>query len=144
MSEEAAVRDEAIGDDTNSGDAPDGEQIPEAKALSYTIVPNGDRVLVKRWPDKGVFGEGTIVKAETYTEKTSIGEIVAVGPGLVLDTGGYGPMFAEVGMTVFFGTYAGNELPEEHFEKDMILMRDDEIMGALDFEKPADGLESEG
>ena len=71
------------------------------------IRPLQDRVVVKRKEEETTTAGG-IVLPDSATEKPSQGEVVAVGPGRLLDSGDVRPLDLKVGDTVIFGKYASN------------------------------------
>ena len=71
--------------------------------------PLGDKLLVRRG-DEEETSAGGIVLPGSAAEKPSQGEVVAVGPGKLSDTGEAIAMNVSVGDTVIFGQYGGNEI----------------------------------
>ena len=87
------------------------------------IKPLADRVLVKpaAAEEKSV---GGIIIPDTAKEKPQRGEVIAVGPGKDGNL-----MTVQVGDTVLYGKYAGQELNYEG--KDYLIMREDDILVIL-------------
>lgn len=85
--------------------------------------PIGDRVLVKLM--ERTQKKGTIFIPEVAQEKSSMGIVVAVGPGRMSDTGLI-PMNVSTGDSVLFGKYAGSEI--EIQDETLTIMREDEIL----------------
>jgi len=71
------------------------------------IRPLQDRVVVKRKEEETTTAGG-IVLPGSATEKPSQGEVVAVGPGRLLENGDVRPLDLKVGDIVIFGKYASN------------------------------------
>ena len=93
------------------------------------IRPLGEKVLVQRLEAEAVTAGG-IVLPDSATEKPIRGEVLAVGPGKVLDNGDKRPLDVNVGDTVLFGKYSGTEIKiddEEH-----LVMREEDIMGVIE------------
>jgi len=93
------------------------------------IRPLQDRVIVKRMEEETT-SAGGIVLPDSATEKPIRGEVLAVGPGKVLDNGDKRPLDVNVGDTVLFGKYSGTEIKiddEEH-----LVMREEDIMGVIE------------
>ncbi len=85
--------------------------------------PINDRVVVKPAPAEEKT-KGGIIIPDTAKEKPQKGEIIAVGPGKEGNL-----MTVQVGDTVLYGKYAGQEL---HYEgKDYLIMREDDILIVL-------------
>ena len=71
--------------------------------------PLHDNVLVKRTEEEET-SSGGIILSGSAKEKPSQGEVVAVGPGKLSDSGEATKMNVSVGDTVIFGQYGGNEV----------------------------------
>ena len=93
------------------------------------IRPLHDRVIVKRVEEERT-SAGGIVLPDSATEKPSQGEILAVGNGKQLDNGEVRALEVKVGDKVLFGKYSGNEVKVDG--EDLIVMREEDIMGVLD------------
>jgi chaperonin GroES len=73
------------------------------------IKPLEDRVVVKPAPaDEKV--QGGIIIPDTAKEKPQKGEVMAVGPGKVSDTGVKIPITVKVGDMVLYGKYSETEV----------------------------------
>ena len=93
------------------------------------IQPLGNRVLVKRSEMK--MSKGGILLPETAQEKPKQGEVVAVGPGKVDDTGNLKAMSVNIGDFVLFSSYAGTEVKTEDDQAEYLIMSEDDIFGVL-------------
>lgn len=93
------------------------------------IRPLQDRVIVKR-KEEETKTAGGIVLPGSAAEKPSQGEVVAVGPGRVLEDGQVRPLDIKVGDVVVFGKYASNtvKLGEEEF----LILSENEIYGVIE------------
>ena len=85
--------------------------------------PINDRVVVKPAPAEEKT-KGGIIIPDTAKEKPRRGEVVAVGPGKDGNL-----MTVQVGDTVLYGKYAGQELNFEGY--DYLIMREDDILVIL-------------
>ena len=92
------------------------------------VRPLHDRVLVKRIEEKEVV-KGGIIIPDTAKEKPMEGEVVAVGPGKLLEDGKRAPIDVKVGDRVLFGKYAGTEIKID--DEDYVVMREEEILAVL-------------
>ena len=99
-----------------------------AKKAKNTIRPLDDRVVVRPLEAEQV-SAGGIVLPDTAKEKPQKGEIIAVGPGRMLDSGDRGGLSVKVGDQVFYGKYAGTEVKVEGVE--FKIMRETDILGIL-------------
>jgi len=92
------------------------------------IRPLGDRVVIKRIEAEETTKSG-IVLPGTAKEKPQEAEIVAVGPGGVVD-GKEVKMEVKVGDRVLFSKYAGNEIKIEGAE--YTILRQDDILAVVE------------
>ncbi len=93
------------------------------------IRPLQDRVIIKRKEEEGT-SAGGIVLPDSATEKPIRGEVIAVGPGKVLDDGKTRSVSLKVGDIVLFGKYSGTEVKLNGDE--LLVMREDDIMGVIE------------
>lgn len=87
------------------------------------LKPLGDRVVVKivEQEEKTV---GGILLPQTAKEKPQEAEVLAVGPGKLLDDGKRGSMEVRVGDRVVFAKYAGTEIKSQGEELLVIAEKD--------------------
>ncbi|MCL1975054.1 MAG: co-chaperone GroES [Firmicutes bacterium] len=93
------------------------------------IKPLGDRVLIKQI-DSEEITKGGIVLPDTAKEKPQEGEVLAIGPGKLLDNGERAPMEVKVGDRVLFAKYAGSEI-KQGGEDYMILNSERDILAII-------------
>ncbi|MBE3587418.1 MAG: co-chaperone GroES [Thermoanaerobacteraceae bacterium] len=93
------------------------------------IRPLGERVVVKPLPTEEVT-KGGIVIPDTAKEKPQEGEVVAVGPGRLLENGTRVPIDLKVGDRILFSKYAGNEVKLDGEE--YLIMREADILGVIE------------
>ena len=98
-------------------------------AVSVSLRPLGDRVVVKALAREAVTKSG-IVLPDTAKEKPQEGQILAVGPGKVLDNGKRTALEVEVGQRVLFAKYAGTEVKIDGEE--YLILRESDIMGIIE------------
>jgi len=89
------------------------------------IKPLDDRIVLKRL-DAEATTAGGIVLPDSAQEKPQKGEIVAVGPGFLLDSGKRATLDVKVGDSVIFGKYAGTEVSVD--DGDLIIMKESDIL----------------
>ncbi|GAP74631.1 MULTISPECIES: co-chaperone GroES [Pseudoalteromonas] len=92
------------------------------------IRPLHDRVIVKRLEEE-TKSAGGIVLTGSAAEKSSRGEVVAVGNGRVLDSGEVRALEVKAGDTVLFGSYV--EKTEKIDGQEYLIMREDNILGIV-------------
>ena len=93
------------------------------------IRPLQDRVVVRRTEEE-TKSAGGIVLPGSATEKTSQGEVLAVGPGKKLDSGSVQPVDLKAGDKVLFGQYAGNTVKIDGEE--LLIMNESEVFGVVE------------
>jgi len=98
-------------------------------AVSVKLRPLGDRVVVKALAREAVTKSG-IVLPDTAKENPQEGEILAVGPGKVLDNGKRTALEIQVGQRVLFAKYAGTEVKIDGEE--YLILRESDIMGVVE------------
>ena len=98
-------------------------------SVSVKIQPLGDRVVVKASGRETVTKSG-IVLPDTAKEKPQEGEVLAVGPGKVLDNGKRTTLEVQVGQKVLFAKYAGTEVKLDGEE--YLILRESDIVGIVE------------
>ena len=94
------------------------------------LVPLGDRIVVKPLEQEDETTGGGIIIPDTAKEKPQEGEIVAVGPGKLLDNGERQAPSVAVGDKVLYGKYSGTEI--KYGGEDLLIVREDDILAKLD------------
>jgi len=95
-----------------------------------TIKPLGDHIIVKRIEEEEEQVKGGIIIPDTAKEKPQQGEIIAVGPGKLLDNGQRVALELKKGDIVVFGKYAGNEI--KIGDQEYLIMREDDVYGIIE------------
>ena len=98
------------------------------KAKKTKIKPLDDRVVVRPLEAEETTAGG-IVLPDSAKEKPQQGEILATGPGRLLENGDRGGLSVKVGDRVFYGKYSGTEVKVEGEE--LKIMRESDILGIL-------------
>ena len=94
-----------------------------ASASSTKLRPLGDRLVIKPTPREEMTKSG-IVLPDTVKEKPQEGEVLAVGPGKILDDGSRETMDVAVGDKVLYAKYAGTEFKVEAEELLIVSQKD--------------------
>ena len=92
--------------------------------MVVTLKPLGDRLVIKPIEQEEVTAGG-IILPETAKEKPQEGEVIAVGPGRLDDSGNRVKMEVQKGDRVLYAKYAGTEIKLERDEKVLILKESD-------------------
>ena len=87
--------------------------------------PLSDHVLIKSISAPEVSKSGIILPDAEKPEK---GEIVAVGPGKLLENGQRASLTVKVGDMVIFKKYSPDELPGE---KELLIVREEDILAVI-------------
>ena len=95
---------------------------------SLNLRPLGDRVVVKPLEREEVTKSG-IVLPDTAREKPQQGEVLAVGPGRVLDTGERVTPDVKQGERVLFAKYSGTEFKLDQDE--LLILRESDILAIV-------------
>ena len=91
--------------------------------------PLHDNVLVKRI-EAAEQQQGSIIIPDTAKEKPQEGEVLAVGPGKVLEDGSRRSVAVAVGNKVLFAKYAGTEITIDSEER--LVMRESDLLGVME------------
>ena len=100
----------------------------KAKTKITTIVPLGDRVLIRR-TEAETTTKGGILLPDSAKEKHKEGKIIAVGKGRLLDNGKHATLTVKKGDRVIFSSYAGTEVKIDG--EDYMLMGEDEVLAII-------------
>ncbi|MFA5779969.1 MAG: co-chaperone GroES [Elusimicrobiota bacterium] len=93
------------------------------------IRPLGDRVIVKPAEEKEI-KKGGIIIPDTAKEKPQEGDVIAVGPGKVDETGKKIPMDVKAGDKILYGKYSGTEIKID--DKEYLIMHQEDILGIVE------------
>jgi len=91
--------------------------------------PLNDHVLIKPFNTDEVSKSGIILPDTVDKEKPEEGEVVAVGPGKLLENGQRAPVSVNVGDKVIFKKYSPDELPGED---GLLMIREEDIMAIIE------------
>lgn len=73
---------------------------------------------------------GGIIIPDTAKEKPQEGEVIAVGPGKLLEDGRRQIPYVAVGEKIFYSKYAGTEI--KHDAQEYLIMRADDILAKIE------------
>ena len=100
-----------------------------SKAVKFNVQPLDDRVVIEQSAAEEKTAGG-ILLPDAAKEKPQRGTIVAVGPGKLLDDGTRAAPTVEVGDTVVYGKYSGNEIKVSGVK--YVIVRESDILGVLE------------
>jgi chaperonin GroES len=92
------------------------------------LTPLGDRVVLRPREKEEVTKSG-ILLPDTAREKPQEGEVIAVGPGRVLDNGNRVDMDLKVGQVVLYAKYAGTEFKLD--EEEYLIVREPDVLAVV-------------
>lgn len=96
--------------------------------MKTNIKPLHDRVIV-RAIEEGEQVRGGIIIPDTAKEKPQEGEVIAVGLGKYKKDGTRQALDVKTGDRVLFGKYSSSEIKIDG--EDLLIMREDEILGII-------------
>jgi len=97
--------------------------------MAKSLQPLGDRVVVKPLDREEVTKSG-IVLPETAKEKPQEGEVLAVGPGRVLDDGKRLKLDLKKGDRVLYAKYAGTEFKID--EDELLVLSERDVLAIVE------------
>ncbi len=98
--------------------------------MTMKVKPLGDRIVVRRHSAEEKTAGG-ILLPDAAKNKPQKGKIVAVGAGKMLKDGTRRGLQVNVGDTVLFTSWAGDEYKEARGD-DILLMREEDILAVID------------
>jgi len=101
----------------------------EDRQVSVSIKPLEDRILVRTLEAEQTTASGLVIP-DTAKEKPQEGEVLAVGPGRVDDSGNRVPLDISVGDKVIYSKYGGTEVKYSGEEYLILSARD--VLAVID------------
>ena len=92
------------------------------------LKPLGDRIVIKAL-EAETQTSGGIILPETPQEKPQQGEVLAVGPGKMLDNGKTSTVDVQIGDKIVYAKYRGTEIKVGG--EDVIILTAGDVMGIL-------------
>jgi len=93
------------------------------------LKPLADRLIVKALQAEEKTAGG-ILLPDTAKEKPQQGEVIAVGPGKLLDSGKLSAMDVKVGDKIYYAKYGGTEVKLGADE--FIILRQDDVLAVVE------------
>jgi chaperonin GroES len=93
------------------------------------LKPLGDRLIVKPLQAEEKTAGG-IVLPDSAREKPQQGEVLAIGPGKLLENGKVVAMEVKVGDTIYYAKYGGTEVKVNG--EDLVILRQDDVLAIVE------------
>ncbi|OGF18471.1 co-chaperone GroES [Candidatus Falkowbacteria bacterium RIFCSPLOWO2_12_FULL_45_10] len=94
------------------------------------IKPLNDKVVVKASSKEEKTRSGIVLPDTADKERPEQGEVIAVGPGKLLDNGSRAPMSVKPGDKVLFKKYSPDEFKIE--QEEFLVLSEGEIIGIIE------------
>lgn len=91
--------------------------------------PLGDRIVVKPLPQEEVTKSGIILHTSDK-ERPERGEVIATGPGRLLDNGSFAPVGVKVGDQIVFKKYSPDEVKID--TEEYLIVAESDIMAVIE------------
>ena len=94
------------------------------------LKPLNDHVIVKAITEDEVTKSGIVLPDTVDKEKPEKGEVIAIGEGKLLDSGGRAQMSVKVGDKVLFKKYSPDEIKID--QEEYLVIKEEDIMAILE------------
>ena len=105
------------------------EQSAFCRTDELSVKPLEDRILIKQLDREEKTASG-IYLPESATEKPMQGQVIAMGPGKLLDSGERATLAVKEGDVVVFGKYSGTEIEIKGVTH--LIVRESELLGMIE------------
>ena len=92
--------------------------------------PLGDHVIVKPLKEDEITKSGIVLPDTVDKEKPEKGEVIAIGPGKILDNGQRAAMSVKVGDKVVFKKYSPDEIKVD--DEEVLVLSESDIIAVLE------------
>lgn len=94
------------------------------------LKPLHNQVILKVSTEPEKTSGGLVIPENASKERPEKAEVIAVGPGKLLDSGQRAPMGVEIGQTVIFKKYSPDEIKVE--DQEFYVISEDDIIAIVD------------
>jgi chaperonin GroES len=94
------------------------------------LTPLNDNIIVKAVSREATTKSGIVLPDTAEKERPEQGEIIAVGPGKVLDSGERQPISVRVGQKVLFASYSPKEVKVD--EEEYLVISESDILAIVE------------
>ena len=95
-----------------------------------TLRPLGDRLVVKPLTKEEVTKAGIILPDTADKERPEQGEVIAAGPGRLLENGSTAPMHVKVGDKVVFKKYSPDEVKVD--DEEVLVISESDVLAVIE------------
>ncbi len=95
-----------------------------------TLHPLGDRLIVKALTKEEKTASGIILPDTADTERPEQGEVIAAGPGRLLDNGSLAPMTVKVGNKIVFKKYSPDEVKVD--DEEVLVISESDVLAVIE------------
>jgi len=94
------------------------------------LKPLGDHLIVQTADVDTITKSGIVLPETADKERPQQGEVIAVGPGRILDNGNRLPMSVKVGQKILFKKYSPDEIKIE--DKEYLVLSESEVIAIIE------------
>ena len=94
------------------------------------LKPLGDHLIVRTTEVDTITKSGIVLPETADKERPQQGEVIAVGPGRILDNGNRLPMSVKVGQKILFKKYSPDEIKIE--DKEYLVLSESEVIAIIE------------
>lgn len=94
------------------------------------LKPLGDKVVIRPLASDEVTKSGIVLPDTAEKEKPEKGEIIAVGPGKILDNGRHAPLSVKTGDKVLFKKYGPDEFKVD--DEELLVVSEEDIIAVIE------------
>ena len=95
-----------------------------------SLRPLGDRLIVKALTKEEKTVSGIILPDTADKERPEQGEVIAAGPGRLLDNGSIAPMIVKVGDKVVFKKYSPDEVKVD--DEEVLVISESDVLAIIE------------
>ena len=94
------------------------------------IKPLNDKIIIKPISEDEITKAGIVLPETVDKEKPEKGEVIAVGPGKLLESGQRAPLSVKVGDKIMFKKYGPDEIKVG--EEELLVISEEDVIGILE------------
>lgn len=95
-----------------------------------TLRPLGDRLIVKALTKEEKTASGIILPDTADKERPEQGEVIAAGPGRLLDNGSLAPMTVRIGNKIVFKKYSPDEVKID--DDEVLVISESDVLAIIE------------